>query len=477
VTDEPGTTREVRVLGVIGAGVIGAGWVCRALSHGLDVVAWDPSPGWGDRLTRSVENAWPACENLGLYPGSSPARLRCADTLEAVCLEADFIQENAPERETLKQELHQRIDAVTPHEVVVASSSSGLLPSRLQSRCRHPGRLVIGHPFNPVYLLPLVEVLGGNDTAQESLDSACGFYASMGMYPLRVRKEIEGYLSDRLQEALWREALHLVNDGVATTEELDAAIAYGPGLRWALMGTNMIFHMAGGDGGMRHMLQQFGPALQLPWTRLVAPELTDELIERMARGTEQQASGRSVKELEQVRDAGLIGILRALGLLRVGAGEVIRQDEDRRLAQVFKVSQGSEDRPSVVVRGTHPLGTQALAHGRIKPLACLAICEAATRELWKRIGIEACSPVQTEMTSFAAVESGHAVTVESEVVDFDESQTRIAHRFTNANGDLVCEVAQTVVDFIDEEGNSGAASGRVLDAIRRSGTKAAAKDS
>lgn len=467
MTQQSETGREIRVLGVIGTGVIGAGWVCRALSHGLDVVAWDPSPGWQDRLKRSVENAWPACESIGLYPGSSPDRLRCADTLEALSAETDFIQENAPEREALKQELHERIGAVAPREVVVASSSSGLLPSRLQTRCRYPERLVIGHPFNPVYLLPLVEVLGGTDTAQDAVDSACGFYASMGMYALRVRKEIEGYLSDRLQEALWREALHLVNDGVATTEELDAAIAYGPGLRWALMGTNLIFHMAGGDGGMRHMLQQFGPALQLPWTRLIAPELTDELIERMAHGTEQQAAGRSVKELEQVRDAGLIAILRALSPLRVGAGDVFRQDEERRLARVLAESQTSDGESSAAMRTTHTLAADTLEHGRIKPTACLAMCEAATKDLWRRIGVEPLSPLQTQMSSSAGVETDHTVTVETRVVDCDDSRIRVAHRFIGNDGERICEVAQTLTEAMDSDDNSARISRRVVEAIQR----------
>ena len=193
--------------------------------------------------------------------------------------------------------------------MVIASSSSGLLPSRIQSGCSHPERVVIGHPFNPVYILPLVEVLGGEKTGAAALDTAAALYASVGMKPLRLTSELPGYVSDRLQEAMWREALHMVAEGAATTEQIDAAITVGPGLRLALMGPCLTFHLAGGDAGMEHMLEQFGPALKLPWTKLEAPELTEELSRRMIEGTSAQADGRTVKELERKRDDFLISVL------------------------------------------------------------------------------------------------------------------------------------------------------------------------
>ena len=323
-------TQEVKTAAVIGSGVIGAGWAARMLAHGLDVVAWDPAPDWQNRLTAALENAWPAVCNLGLFPGANLERLRCADSMEAACKAADFIQESAPEQLELKRSLITAIDACAGADVVVASSTSGLLPSDLQADCIRPERVIVGHPFNPVYLLPLVEVLGGRETAPEAVDRATAFYEELGMHPLRVRSEIEGFLSDRLQEALWREVLHLVNDDIASTEELDAAITYGPGLRWAFMGTCLAFHMAGGDGGMRDFMKQFGPALKLPWTKLEAPELTDELIDKLTDGTRQQAAGRTVKELEQLRDDCLIAIMRALQQFEVGAGNVLAQDDARR---------------------------------------------------------------------------------------------------------------------------------------------------
>ena len=324
-------TERVETLAVVGAGVIGAGWAARALAQGLDVVAWDIAPGWESRLRSAVDNAWPALTRLGLHPAASTMRLHCADSLETACQDATFVQESAPERIESKRRLLAQIDRATNTDVPIASSTSGLLPSDLQADCQHPARIVVGHPFNPVYLLPLVEVLGGKQTAPECVDRAMAFYTGLGMHPLKVRNEIDGFLSDRLQEALWREALHLVNDDVASTEELDAAITYGPGLRWAVMGTCLAFHMAGGDGGMRHFLDQFGPTLKSPWTRLEAPELTEGLIDAMAYGTEQQAAGRTVKELERLRDDCLVSIMEALERHGVGAGGTLA-DHRARLA-------------------------------------------------------------------------------------------------------------------------------------------------
>ena len=249
--------------------------------------------------------------------------------MEDACRDAGFVQESAPERLGLKRSLLAAIDGATDPRILIASSTSGLLPSDLQADCRNPARIVVGHPFNPVYLLPLVEVLGGRHTAPESVDRAMAFYTRLGMHPLKVRNEIDGFLSDRLQEALWREALHLVNDDVATTEELDAAITYGPGLRWAVMGTCLAFHMAGGDGGMRHFLNQFGPTLEAPWTRLKAPQLTDELAQKVASGTQRQAAGRTVKELERLRDDCLVSIMEALRKHGVGAGKTLADHQTR----------------------------------------------------------------------------------------------------------------------------------------------------
>ncbi|WP_118180198.1 L-carnitine dehydrogenase [Paraburkholderia phosphatilytica] len=316
---------DVKKFAAIGAGVIGSGWVSRALANGLDVTAWDPAPGAEKQLRENVANAWPALERAGVKPGASPERLRFVATVEECVRDADFIQESAPERESLKLELHAQITGAAKPDAIVGSSTSGLLPSDFYARAVHPERCVVGHPFNPVYLLPLVEVLGGGRTAPDAIDAACQVYTSLDMRPLRVRKEVPGFIADRLLEALWREALHLVNEGVATTGEIDDAIRFGAGIRWSFMGTFLTYTLAGGDAGMRHFMQQFGPALELPWTKLVAPPLTDELVDRVVDGTSQQLGGHSIKALERYRDDCITSVLAAIGAAKARHG--LRADE------------------------------------------------------------------------------------------------------------------------------------------------------
>ncbi len=244
--------------------------------------------------------------------------------------DVEFVQESAPERIELKQELLASADAAAGPDVVVASSTSGLLPTRLQSAMHHPHRFVVGHPFNPVYLLPLVEVCGGEHTAPATMERAAEVYRSIGMRPLRLDTEIDGFVADRLLEALWREALWLVNDGVATVSQIDDAIRFGAGLRWSAMGTFLVYRMAGGEAGMRHFMAQFGPALQWPWSKLTdVPELTDELLDRLVAQSDEQAGGRSVRELEALRDDCLVAVMRGLREVGFGAGEVVAEHDEQ----------------------------------------------------------------------------------------------------------------------------------------------------
>ena len=310
-------------IAIIGTGVIGTGWCARLIANGHKVKAWDPAKNFGDRLQSEMKRLWPILKKSGMTEGASSLNLSICTTLAEACVEADLIQESVPEDIEIKKTIHHEIDSVSKENALIVSSSSGLLPSEIQSDLSHPERFVIGHPFNPVYILPLVEVVGGSKTSTKTIKDVKDFYKSMGMYPLEVRKEIEGYLSDRLQEAQWREILHLVKDGVANTQELDDAIIYGPGLRWAMMGTCLTFHLAGGDAGMRHMLEQFGPALKLPWTKLEAPELTEDLIERLVEGTQLQAGDKTIDELGELRDSCLIEIIQALKKYQIGAGRLL----------------------------------------------------------------------------------------------------------------------------------------------------------
>ena len=305
------TQQEIKTIALVGGGVIGGGWATRCLANGLNVVVTDPRPESRDYVERMIDEAWPILEEADLIAESS-GQLSFVDNIEAAVAQADFVQENVPEREDLKIAIHQEISENVRADVVIASSSSGLLPSRLQSQCKHPERLLIGHPFAPVYLLPLVEVVGSEQTSSVAVSRAGAFYRSIGMRPLHVRREIEAYIADRLQESLYREALHLIDQGVATVSEIDAAVTGGPGLRWAFMGTFLAWHLGGGPGGMRHTIEQFGPALELPWSHMKAPELTDELKRRIVEGCEDESGDRVFSEMERRRDRCLVEIQKVL---------------------------------------------------------------------------------------------------------------------------------------------------------------------
>jgi len=311
---------DIKTFAALGSGVIGSGWVARALAHGLDVVAWDPAPGAEAALRARIARCWGALERKGLASGASQDRLRCVATIEECVTDADFIQESAPEVLALKLDLHARISAAARPDVLVGSSTSGLLPSEFYARATQPERCVVGHPFNPVYLLPLVEVVGGEETAPAAITAAMAVYQSLGMRPLHVRKEVPGFIADRLLEAVWRESLHLVNDGVATTGEIDDAIRFGAGQRWSFMGSFLTYTLAGGDAGMRHFMSQFGPALKLPWTKLEAPELTDALIDRVVDGTREQLGTHSIAALERYRDDCLMAVQEAIRATKVQHG-------------------------------------------------------------------------------------------------------------------------------------------------------------
>ena len=313
----PGVTRrapeDVRTVTCIGAGVIGGGWAAYFLARGYRVVAWDPAEDAEARLRHLVRAAWPALTELGLSEGASLDDLSVEHDLATACARADFVQESAPEDLELKRALLADIDAVTPADVVISSSTSGYAMSEMQDRCAHPERTVVGHPFNPPYLIPLVEVVGGTATAREVVRWTADFFRHAGKSVITMDREVPGFIANRLQEALWREALHMVAAGEATVEQIDRSITDGPGLRWPIHGPMLTFHLAGGQGGMAHMLDHFGPSLQSPWTRLVAAELTPELRDAVVDGCDREADGRSIDDLVAERDRGVIAILRALG--------------------------------------------------------------------------------------------------------------------------------------------------------------------
>ncbi|MFD3365351.1 3-hydroxyacyl-CoA dehydrogenase NAD-binding domain-containing protein [Streptomyces albidoflavus] len=306
---------NVRRVACVGAGVIGGGWVAHFLARGYDVTAWDPAPDAAQKLRRLVDAAWPALTSLGLAEGASPDRLTVTETLEQAVADAEFVQESAPEKLDLKRDLLTRLDAATPPGVVIASSTSGYPMTDMQTTAADPSRLVVGHPFNPPYLIPLVEVVGGEHTDPAAVAWAARFYETAGKSVITMNNEVPGFIANRLQEALWREALHMVANGEATVRDIDLSITEGPGLRWAVMGPMLTFALAGGEGGMAHMLDHFGPSLKSPWTRLEAPELDKELYDAVVAGCDEVADGRSIADLVAERDKGVIDVLRATGRL------------------------------------------------------------------------------------------------------------------------------------------------------------------
>jgi len=298
----------IKKIAVIGTGVIGTGWIVRCLAHNKKVIAFDKDLKLEKKLLIEIKRAWPFVKKLFNKKKLNLKNFKYVTSIEEAVKNADFIQECVSENYKVKTNLMKIISKIAKSNAIISSSSSGLLPTRIYSKCKNPARAMIGHPFNPVYLCPGVEIVAGKKTKKNYLNKANKFYKSISMNPIMVKKELPGYLADRLQEALWREALHIINEGYATTKDLDRAIEDGPGLRWSLMGTFLTFHLAGGKAGMKHMLKQFGPALKLPWTKLKAPKLSKKLSARVIKGTKQQAKGKSVSSISNIRDEYLVNL-------------------------------------------------------------------------------------------------------------------------------------------------------------------------
>jgi carnitine 3-dehydrogenase len=305
----------------IGGGVIGAGWVARLLLNGIDVSIFDPDPEASRKVGEVMKGARRAYKQM--LPDGLPkeGKLTFAKSIAEAVKDADFIQESVPERLDLKHKVLAEIDAHAPANALVGSSTSGIKPSDMQTAMKHPERLVVGHPFNPVYLLPIVEIVGGKDTLPEAIEMAREYYAAIGMKPVVIRKEIEAFVGDRLLEAAWREALWLIKDGICSVEELDDIMRYGFGLRWAQMGMFQVYRVAGGEAGMRHFMAQFGPCLSWPWTKLMdVPEFNDELVDLIATQSDEQSDKWSIRELEKIRDDNLVAIMEALSKQNKGKG-------------------------------------------------------------------------------------------------------------------------------------------------------------
>ncbi len=469
--------QPLKTLGLLGTGVIGAGWAARAMHFGIDVIASDVNPAMERVIRDAVANAEPALARLTIAPLPPKGTLSFTTNVEAMAARADFIQENIPEQLELKQRVLAAVSRATRPGVIIASSTSGLMPTDLQRDMHEPGRFCVAHPFNPVYLLPLVELVAGERTAPATLVSAAEFFRYIGMHPLHVRREVPGHLTDRLQEALWREILHLINDGVATTGELDEAIIYGPGLRWAAMGTNLIYHLAGGEAGMRHMLAQFGPCLKWPWTKLEAPELTETLIDRMVEGTQQQAAGRSIRELERLRDDYLVAIQQVLRESDIGAGATLRALEARLYADA---ASGHGAQPAGITGPLRLVETPVRAewidyNGHMTDSRYLQVFGDAMDALYRRVGVD--DEYRARGHMFYTVEShvrhvgearmGDTLHADLQVLALDEKRLQVFHRLRRSrDGSLVATAEQMHLHVDTREKRSTAIDPAVVRRLR-----------
>jgi carnitine 3-dehydrogenase len=320
----------IKQAAIIGGGVIGAGWISRLIENGIDVTVYDPAADAADKVDAVLVNSRYAYSKLTGAPRCSEGSVQFCDSIAEAVASAELIVESVPERLDIKQSVYAEIETAAASDALIASSTSGIMPSDLQAQMQHPERLLVAHPFNPVYLLPLVELVGGRRTSMETIERAREIYHSVGMHPLHVKKEIEAFIADRLLEAVWRESLWLVKDGIATTEDVDDAVRYGFGLRYAQMGVFDTYRVAGGEAGMRHFMAQFGPCLKWPWTKLMdVPEFSDELVDLIAGQSDAQSGHMSIREMERIRDDNLIAILHGLKGNNWGAGKTLARYEQQ----------------------------------------------------------------------------------------------------------------------------------------------------
>jgi carnitine 3-dehydrogenase len=468
-----------RVVALLGGGVIGGGWAARFLLHGVNVRLYDPDPEAGRKVAEMLENARRAWRRLTMMPLPAEGRLEVATSVEDAVAGADFVQESAPEREDVKRKLLARASRVSDPGVVFCSSTSGLLPSQLQLDMLNPERLVVGHPFNPVYLLPLVEVCGGRLTSPEAAERAAAVYRSVGMSPLRVRKEIPGFIADRLLEALWREALWLIKDDVATAAEVDDAILMGPGLRWSFMGTFLIYRIAGGEAGMRHFMAQFGPTLQWPWSRLTdVPELNAALLDKIVDQSDAQAGGRSVRELEKFRDDCLVAVIQALRTHGAGAGAELAAHERALFDSAHQRVMRDEDDLSRPLRlyTTQVPPEWVDYNGHVHESRYLQLFGDASDAFSRYLGVDAAYleragsffTAETHLSFVAQTRAEDVVEVSTQLLKSDEKRLHLYHVLTRVADGAVLAEAENLCLHVDKvTGRVSPAEAEVLSRIAR----------
>ena len=467
---------KINKAAVVGGGVIGGGWAARLVLAGVDVAVADPDPDAKRKLDAIMTNAERAMARL--WPGQTLGNigtLTYEQSIGEAVHGADLVQESAPERLDLKKRIHQEIGEAASHEVVIGSSTSGLLPTEIQAEMPHADRMMVAHPYNPVYLLPVVEIVGGEKTSANAIAKAMDLYTSIGMKPVHLQKEIDAFVGDRLLEAMWRESLWLIKDGIATAETIDDVVRYGLGLRYAQMGQFMTYRLGGGEAGVRHFLEQFGPSLQWPWTKLMdVPEWNDELIDLIADQSDAQAGGKSIAELEEIRDNNLVDILKALKANDWGAGALIQNPAEE------SVKSGHNDLPEGKVLETWSgIVDQNWTdyNGHMTEFRYLEVFSMATDRLLVWIGggpayVETGASwytIETHIKHLDEVAAGKPMRVETQLVQHDDKRIHLFHHLYGVEQGNLLATGEHMLMHVDmQEGRSSimpAAMKSMLDVI------------
>ena len=460
---------DVRKIGIVGGGVIGAGWAARFMLNGIDVSIYDPDPEIERKTLAVIDNARRALTRLHGAALPVEGKVSFAATLAESVHDADFVQESLPEREDLKQKILAAVDVLMPEHAVIGSSTSGLLPSRLQAQMARPDRLVVGHPFNPVYLLPLVEVCGGEKTSSTTIEAASAIYERIGMKVLRVRKEIDGFIADRLLEAVWREALWLINDEVATASEIDDAIRFGAGMRWSFMGTFLTYRLAGGEAGMRHFLNQFGPSMEWPWTKLIGPKLTDKLVETVARQSDEQAAGIDLRTYERLRDDCLVDLTHALERNDFASGAVARAHRGRLTGA--KKADGTPQADGQMLTITTPVQPEWIDYNdHLTESAYLKLFGDATDVVLARIGAgldyvtagHSYYTVETHIRHLGQARLGESIEVRSRVLAADAKRLHLFHEMSSLAQGTVISSGEHMLVHVDAQSGASALAPEVM---------------
>jgi carnitine 3-dehydrogenase / betainyl-CoA thioesterase len=441
-------------VGLLGGGVIGGGWAARFALCGFEVRIYDPHPDAERAVGEVLANARRAYRKLTLAPLPDEGAVTVVSTPEDAVDGAVFVQESAPEREEPKRALLAAASRAAGPDVVIASSTSGLLPTRLQADMAHPERFTVGHPFNPVYLLPLVELCGGERTAPETVERAAATYRALGMRPLVVRREVDAFVADRLLEALWREALWLVAADAATVDEVDDAIRFGAGLRWASMGPFLTYRIAGGEAGMRHFMEQFGPALKLPWTRLTdVPEVTAELLDKIVAQSDAQAGGRSIRELERLRDDCLISVMQGLRAHDFGAGTLLAEHERALFAAAPAAIAGADEIP-LRLHSAVVAPEWIDYNGHAHESRYLQVFGDTTDALLRHIGLDLGAgssyfTVETHLSHLGQARAEERVHTTTQLLDHDEKRLHVFHSLYRTDDGALLATAEQMLLHVD----------------------------